>query len=180
MRSPNSFSSGRSSRNALPYVAADVLAVDEHARVGAQRVADAEHHRFEERPALGVERPGPCSTTGSAELAVEVAARTARIEHFDVDARLLVREDAAAASGRTVRPRRLDHGARLRFDQRPASCFNRVEIAARSMIPSRFEPLPRRSRSDRVATSIRRARGRRSPARSAAGSPTTACGSRPR
>ena len=32
--------------------AADVLAIDEHARIGAQRVADAEHHRLEKRPAL--------------------------------------------------------------------------------------------------------------------------------
>ena len=36
--------------------AADVLAVDEDARIGAQGVADAEHHRLEKRVALLVER----------------------------------------------------------------------------------------------------------------------------
>jgi hypothetical protein len=59
MRSPNSFNNGRSSRNALPYEAADVLPVDEHARVGAQRVADAEHDGVEQGAALRVERRRP-------------------------------------------------------------------------------------------------------------------------
>jgi len=40
----------------VPVTPAHVLAVDEHAGVGAQCVADAEHHRVEERAAFRVER----------------------------------------------------------------------------------------------------------------------------
>ncbi len=36
--------------------AADVLAVDEYARIGAQRITDAEHHGFEKRFAFRIER----------------------------------------------------------------------------------------------------------------------------
>ena len=40
----------------VAVLAADVLAVDEHARIGPQRVADAQHHRFEKCAAVLVER----------------------------------------------------------------------------------------------------------------------------
>ena len=40
----------------VAVLSADVFAVDEHARIGPQRIADAEHHRFEEGVALLVER----------------------------------------------------------------------------------------------------------------------------
>ena len=56
MRSPNSFEQRTQQQERVAVLAADVLAVDEHARVGAQRVAHAEHHRLEERAALRVER----------------------------------------------------------------------------------------------------------------------------
>ena len=52
--------------------AADVLAEHEDARVGAQRVADAEHHRFEKRAALCDRMAAPASSAGRRRLDVEV------------------------------------------------------------------------------------------------------------
>src|SRR5438093_1545689 len=40
----------------VAVAAADVLAVHEHPRIAAKRVADAEHHGLEEGPAFRVER----------------------------------------------------------------------------------------------------------------------------
>jgi hypothetical protein len=42
----------------VAVIPADVFAVHEYARIGAQRIADAEHDAFEERLALRVERWG--------------------------------------------------------------------------------------------------------------------------
>ena len=56
MRSPYFSSSGRSSRNALPYWPPTSSPKTNDARIGRERVADAVHHRFEERHALRVER----------------------------------------------------------------------------------------------------------------------------
>ena len=122
MRSPNSLSSGRSSRNALPYCAADVLAVDEHARIGAQRVADAEHDRVEEGAALRIERrrglDAPAEAASAAAIRRCPLQRTVGIEHLDVDARLLVLEHADAGL-RRLRPRRVDDRARLALRPSP-------------------------------------------------------------
>jgi hypothetical protein len=40
----------------VPVLAADIFAVDEHARIAAERVADAEHHRLEKGPPTAIER----------------------------------------------------------------------------------------------------------------------------
>ena len=65
MRSPNSFEQRPQQQERAAVVAADVLAVDEHARIGTQRIADAGSHRFEKGRPLPVERQAGIELAGA-------------------------------------------------------------------------------------------------------------------
>ena len=66
---------------------ADVLAVDEDARIGAQRVADAEHHGLEERAALRDRTAGRRLRAPAAPRLSSMARAARRLEHLDRAAR---------------------------------------------------------------------------------------------
>ena len=88
----------------VAVAAADVLAVDEHARIGAQRVADAEHDGVEKRAALRIERR-----------------RRFDAVRLKPDATSIQRASAAPPSGgpRDRAPRRARAAARSRTRRRP-------------------------------------------------------------
>ena len=122
---------------------ADVLAVHEDARVRLQGVSHAEHHRLEKSAALRVEarprlelrhrRGGPVPD--------------ARIERLRPPASRLARKDAGpGALG--LGPRRVDHRARLFFDERVGLAAKSVEVAGRE---EAFGFEPRGVGGDRLA-----------------------------
>ena len=131
IRSPNSFEQRAQQQERVAVVPADVFAVDEHARVGAQRVADAEHDRVEERAAPSDRTAGLGSSGRQRRVEIDRVRRTARIEHFDV--RRGVRSPAntpmpaCAGSGHGASMTR----ARLRFDERLGLALEALEIAGR-------------------------------------------------
>ena len=125
----------------VAVVSADVFAVHEHARIGAQRIADAEHHAFEKRPALRVDgrRRLDLSTSDrrgrGARRGILLCALGAfrsqsdrRVQHFHVFSRWLVREHPDA-SLRRLGPRRLDHRSRLGLHNRFGLVLEALDVA---------------------------------------------------
>ena len=128
----------------IPVFAADVLAVDEDAGIGGERVANAEHHRFQKGLPLRVERRarlGPQQNVGNQP--------PARLGFQDLDpaARRLVREDASPGGFRR-RPRGGDDLLRLFFDERLDLGLEPIEVAFRED-PFGFQP--RRVRGNGIA-----------------------------
>ena len=56
MRSPNSVEQRPEQQERVAVLAADVLAKDEDARIGPQRISDAERDGFEKRLPFAIER----------------------------------------------------------------------------------------------------------------------------
>ena len=129
----------------VAVAAADVLAVDEDARIGAQRVADAERDRLEERPAAA-DRPArlarPAAAAGRRSTCDRAAGSSGSTRTRGASS---ARTPAPACFRR--RPRRVDDRARLGLDQR----FGLPPDSSRSLGGDDavgFEP--RRVRRDRI------------------------------
>ena len=110
----------------VAVLAADVLAVDEHARIGAQRIADAEHHGFEEGAALLVERQARVERRQLRAIGRLRAAAPARAARTRARRFVLEHADAGLLG---LRPRRLDHELRLRDRRARRPTSSLVEIA---------------------------------------------------
>jgi hypothetical protein len=106
--------------------AADVLAEDEDARVGRERIAHAEHDRFEEGRAFLVERRRVlhrqrCRPRGH-------RARVA-IQNLHPGSRHRILGEDAGGHARRVGPRSADHRLRFRLDHRLGLAPETIEIA---------------------------------------------------
>ena len=112
----------------VAVAAADVLAVYEHPRIAAKRVANAEHHGLEEGPAFRVERWSVFNVAGGRRRCGLPLEADRWIQYLDVHTRRLVDEHACARL-RRLGPRRVDHGARLLVDERLGVAFEALEIA---------------------------------------------------
>ena len=130
MRSPNSFEQRPQQQERVAVLAADVLAVDEDARIGAQRVADAEHHRFEERRPFG-SNGGAClerRQTGAAAGVLRIAFRDSSGSTCD-------RGGSPANTPRRPSPApataRRSTAARLGLDHRLGLALEALEVALR-------------------------------------------------
>ena len=105
--------------------AADVFAEDEHRGVGTKRIANAEHHRFEQRAAGAIERSTRVERR-KRRVGLEVQPHL-RIEHFDsLSWRLSGENTLAGLAGR--RPRGGNHLLRLELDDRLAFGFQTPEL----------------------------------------------------
>src|ERR1044071_8158561 len=117
------FQERRQKEEGVAVLAADVLAVDEDARIAPQRVADAEHDGFEEGIAFRVERRRVFDLGQRARLRAAVLV----VEHFDAHARRLAPQAALLDDSRGLELR----GVRCdRIFARPEVVQRAVGIAA--------------------------------------------------
>ena len=130
----------------VAVLTADVFAEHERPRIGRQRVADAEHHRVEERLALRDRRAArPQSPTSAVRQAPAVA-----VEHLDAPAVDRIDREHAAGHLRSIRPAGANHRLRLGLDHGFSVALHPIEIAGGDQ-PARFEDLAHMRESDRAS-----------------------------
>ena len=108
----------------VAILAANVFAVNEHAFIRAQRIADAEHHRFEKRFSFRIERRRVFDFVWTRHSCLGDR-RPARQECL---AHTLSRREHAFVRERGIGPRRIDHRLRFAFHQLLGLALERLDV----------------------------------------------------